>query len=86
MNNLACALLIAGYLGLLYFSIATLNAISEKVEEKHPRLIDKRWKRVIWLLSCFPLASLLVMVETPSFIIEEVRWFLSMGKKADKGE
>ena len=84
MNNLMYVLTIAWYLGMLYFSFSMLNALAMKLEENHPGLIDTRWKRILWVLSSFLLIPLLVLVDSPFFIFEEIRWFISTGRKGNK--
>ncbi|MDA8170660.1 MAG: hypothetical protein M0Z48_02380 [Nitrospiraceae bacterium] len=85
MKHLLYGLMTAVYLWNVYFSLSMLPAMSEKLEERHPRLIDKRWKRVIWLGSSLLLIPYLVLAEPPAFVAEEVRWFLS-GAKEGKGK
>jgi hypothetical protein len=82
MKHSLCGLIILVYIWIVYFSVAMLPAMSESIEERHPRVIDKRWKRVIWLLSRLLLLRYLVVAGRPSFATEEARWFLrERGKK-----
>lgn len=83
MNNIVLLLTLAGYLGMVYFSLSMLGALAMKLEADHPGLIDKRWKRVLWILSSFLLIPHLILMEPPAFILEEIRWFLN-GRK-DRG-
>ncbi len=72
MIHSLCDLIILAYARIVYFSGAMLPAVSER----HPRPIDKRWKRVIWLSNCLLLLPYLVLAGRPSLATEEVRWFL----------
>jgi hypothetical protein len=76
MKHSLCGLIFLAYAWIVYFSSTMLPAISERIEERYPCLIDKRWKRVIWLLSRPLLLPYLVLAGRPSFATEEVRWFL----------
>lgn len=84
MRHLLYGLAVYGYLGAVYFSLSMLPAVSGKLEERHPGLIDKRWKRVFWLASCLILLPYLLLAEGPSFAAEEVRWFLSGGIRGNR--
>ena len=57
-----------------------LGPIEDVFEERYPKLIEGRWKRILWLLSCllfipFP-ASLLWLY---SIIADDVKRFISRG-------
>jgi hypothetical protein len=69
-------LIFLAYASIAYFSSTMLPAMSEGIEERHLRLIDKRWKWVIWLLSRLLLLPYLVLAGRPSLATEEVRRFL----------
>jgi hypothetical protein len=76
MKHSLCGLIILVHVWIVYFSVAMLPAMSERIEERHPRVIDKRWKRVIRLLSRLLLLPYLIVAGRPSFATEEARWFL----------
>ncbi len=76
MKHSLCGPIILAYVWIVYFSSTTLPAVSEGIAERHPSLIDKRWKRVIWLSNCLLLLPYVVLAGRPSFATEEVRWFL----------
>lgn len=81
MRHLPYGWIIAAYLALVLFSFLYLTSLALELKEKHPWLIDRRWKRILWLLSCLLFIPYLVtMAGFPRFVIEEVRKFLSGGK------
>lgn len=51
--------------------------IFHKEFERSPWLINKKWKRALWIASCFMFVPLLVIVfRLPRFIFSEIRDFL----------
>lgn len=76
MRHLPYGWIIAGYLAIVLFSFLCLTSL-----EPGQGLIDKRWKRIRWLLSCLLfIPYLITMAGFPRFVIGEVRKFLSGGK------
>ncbi|MDA8089308.1 MAG: hypothetical protein M0Z61_03665 [Nitrospiraceae bacterium] len=84
MSYLIFGWIIAVYLGLVYFSLPALPSVCMKMAERNPQLVNKRWERVLWLLSSFFFIPYMILAGTPSFVAGEVRWFLSSGQ--GKGE
>ena len=85
MKNLPYGWIIFAYLAMVIFSFLYLTGLSLEPEEKHPKLIDKKWKRVLWLISCALFVPyLLTLAGLPSFLIEEIRKFISEGRKKNR--
>jgi hypothetical protein len=61
-----------------------LTGIVREFEQKHPFLVNRRWKRMLWLISClFFIPLFIVWVKFPFFILDEIRAFLG-GRNAKK--
>ncbi|MDA8091928.1 MAG: hypothetical protein M0Z52_12290 [Actinomycetota bacterium] len=85
MKHLSFGWIIAGYFAMVIFSFLYLTGLQFVIEEKHPRLIDKRWKRILWLMSCLLfIPYLITMAGFPSYLVREGRRFLSQNQKEDK--
>jgi hypothetical protein len=55
--------------------------MSKDFELKHPSLIDRKWKRVLWLASCLVFIPVVIMIiKIPFFVIDEVKKFIK-GRK-----
>lgn len=72
------------YLAIIYFcwvimSVFILARIAEDISKKYPSFMDKRWKRILWLLSCLLFIPLLLI---PLFVLEMIREFISGNKEA----
>lgn len=81
MKHISYGWMIAGYIAMVLFSFLFLTAFGPELAEKHPQLMDKGWKRVLWLLSCLLfIPYIVIMAGFPSFLIGELRKFLSTGK------
>lgn len=52
MKDIPYGLIITGYFGAVLFSFFALIALALLLDEKYPRFINRKWKRVLWLLSC----------------------------------
>ncbi|MDA8091926.1 MAG: hypothetical protein M0Z52_12300 [Actinomycetota bacterium] len=79
MNSIPYGWIMAGYVGGVLFSFYGLLALGLLLDEKYPHLINRKWKRVLWLLSC------LILLPIPTFLLllgfstlaREVKKFLS---------
>ena len=83
MKHVSHAWLAAGYLAGVSFSALCLTVMPF---EKHPRLVDRTWKKVLWSLSCLLFIPYMVYLTTvPSFLAEEAKRFLSLVKEEKTG-
>ncbi|MEW6481578.1 MAG: hypothetical protein AB1397_00985 [bacterium] len=71
--------IVIGYLGWVIISFFMLNRMADEIRLKAPSLIDKRWKRILWVLSCFLFVPIVVGI--PYFAIDAVKEFISEDKK-----
>ncbi len=82
MKRLSFGWIVAGYSAMVLVSFLFLTSMTAQLEEKYPWLMDKGWKRILWLLSCLMFIPYLVlMAGFPSFLIEELKKFLSRTKE-----
>lgn len=65
------------YLVWVMVSFFILDRIAEDLRGKHPSLIDKHWKRILWLLGCFLFIPILMI---PCLALEAVKEFISGNK------
>ncbi len=68
------------YLSVVLMSFLMLTGLYNDFRLRRPYLVDKKWERILWLISCFafiPLAGF--FVKLPSFFFGEI-------KKIIKGE
>jgi len=72
---------ILGYPFWVMVSFFILSRMSEDMKEKCPSLIDKRWKRVLWLLSCLLFIPLLLI---PISVLGAVKEFITGEEDKDK--
>jgi hypothetical protein len=64
------------YLSLVLISILILTDIPREFE-KNPKLINKKWKRILWTLSCLLFAPILMIAMIwPLFVGSEIRNFI----------
>ncbi|MDA8090279.1 MAG: hypothetical protein M0Z61_08690 [Nitrospiraceae bacterium] len=88
MKNLPWGWIITGYIFFVFLAFFwVLMGFSQLLCEKYPRLINRKWKRVLWLLSCFlliPLPASLLGVY--SFISEEIKDFINWDEDENGGE
>ena len=86
MKHLPYGWIIAGYLAIVLFSFLFLTSMTAELEEKHPRFMDKRWKRILWLLSCLlSIPYFVLMAGLPAFLTKEAKRFLFQKKDIKKG-
>ena len=82
MKHLPYGWMIAGYIAMVIFSFLLLVGLAMDFEQKHPSLINKKWKKVLWLLSCLFFIPYLVFISGfPSFFKEATKRFFSIGKE-----
>lgn len=75
------------YFILVLISLLTVNTVAREFEKKRPSLIDRKWKRVLWFLSCLIFVPVFVMtVNIPVFILGEVKEFVAEYKKLEGQE
>ncbi len=75
------------YLSAVLMSFLLLTTMAGIFEEKYPSVMDKRWKKKLWLASCFLFIPVLFFLALfPSFIIGEFRKFLADGKDKERKE
>lgn len=68
---------LGAYLIFLMLSFFILKILRRELKEKMQYLIDKKWKRVLWLGSCFLFVPFLIGIMRLSFVIfEETRDFI----------
>lgn len=71
------------YFSMVMISFLMLTSIVREFEQKHTSLVNRRWKRMLWLISClFFIPLFIVWVKFPFFILDEIRAFL--GGRNDK--
>ena len=59
--------------------------VEDVLEQEYPKLIDKKWKRLLWLISCLLFIPYLVtMTGFPVYVIGEIRRFFSPAAKENK--
>lgn len=64
------------YLGLVLISILILTDIPREFE-KNLKLINKKWKRILWTLSCLLFTPMLMTaMKGPLFVCNEIRNFI----------
>ena len=74
------------YLGLVFMSFLYLTGMVLDYELHHPPLVNKKWKRVLWLLSCLLFIPLVVfMAGLPGYIVSELKRFFSI-RRPENGE
>jgi len=82
--------LIAGliaYFSMVLISLLMLTGIARELEQKRPSLINKRWERILWLISCLLfIPALSTAVRIPSFVLGELREFIASGNNEGKGD
>jgi len=65
------------YFSLFLLSFLMLTGIVREFEQKYPLLVNRRWKRMLWLISCLLFIPLfIVWMKFPFFILDEMRAFL----------
>ena len=68
----------AGYGLMILGSLFVLTSLTGDLEQKSPWLTDRKWKRVVWLLSCLVGIPLIITtVKFPSLLLNELKEFLS---------
>jgi hypothetical protein len=73
------------YSALTLLSIAILTEVPEELE-RNKWLINKKWKRALWVMSCLLLLPLLIIgSKAPRFIFEIIMDFI-MGENINDGE
>ena len=83
MKHGSYAWLVAGYLVWVAFSALCLTVLPF---EKHHRLVDRTWKKVLWALSCLLFIPYLAYMTTvPSFLAGWAKRFLSLVKEEETG-
>lgn len=71
------------YFSLFLLSFLMLTGIVREFEQKYPLLVNRKWKRMLWLISCLLFIPLfIVWVKLPFFILDEIKTFL--GGRNDK--
>ncbi|MFZ6016353.1 MAG: hypothetical protein ACOYU0_01820 [Nitrospirota bacterium] len=55
-----------------------LSRIADEIKQKYPSLMDKPWKRRLWILSCFLFVPMLFAI--PYLAIDAVKEFISEDK------
>jgi hypothetical protein len=76
MTNTGKPALLLAYAGLVLMSIMVLTVIPKEFE-RMPWLVNKKWKRVLWLLSCFILLPpAVVILRLPFFVVQEINKFI----------
>ncbi len=74
------------YLGAVLMSFLLLTTMAGIFEEKYPSVMNKRWKKKLWLASCLLFIPILFFVALfPSFVIGEFKKFLADGKERKDG-
>jgi hypothetical protein len=75
------------FLLILYLFLVTISIFSVTgpllydFQKKRPYLVDKRWKRMAWLLSClFLIPAGIILLSIPLFIFNEIKAFLQEKK------
>lgn len=65
------------YFSMFLLSFLMLTDIIREFEQKYPSLVNRRWKRMLWLISCLLFIPLVIVwVKFPFFILDEIRAFL----------
>ncbi len=59
-----------------------ISSMAGDLEERHPSFIDKRWKRVLWLLSSIFFIPILALI--PYFAIQAIKEFISGDEGKEK--
>ena len=68
--------LLFAYAGLVLMSIMVLTVIPKEFE-RTPWLVNKKWKRILWVLSCFIMLPLVVVIlRIPYFVVQEIKRFI----------
>lgn len=87
MKDILYGFIIMAYVVFVLASFAWLaGPIEDVFRERYPKLIDKKWKRILWLLSCFifmPFSASLLWLY--SIIADDVKRFISRDE-GDKGK
>lgn len=78
MKTITIVSIIIIYLGWALITFFLLSRMEEDIRKKWPSLIDKRWKRVLWLLSCLLFIPILII---PCFALDAIKEFLTGDKK-----
>lgn len=69
------------YFPMLLISLLMLKGVSREFEKKNTSLINRRWKRILWLIGCLLFIPLFIMAaKIPGFILNEIREFIE-GRK-----
>lgn len=79
MKTITIVSIIFVYFGWVMISFFLLSRMADEIKEKHPSLIDKQWKRVLWLLSSLLFIPILII---PCFALNAIKEFLL----GDKGK
>ncbi len=69
------------YFSIVIISMLTLKGVVREFEKKNPSLINRRWKRILWVISCLMFIPLFIMAtKIPGFMLNEIREFIE-GRK-----
>jgi len=66
--------LIFVYLMFVLLSFLFLTGLYNDFRLRRPHLIDRQWKRVLWLISCLAFIPIFIfMIVLPSFLLSELK-------------
>lgn len=64
------------YFSMFLLSFLMLTSIVSECEQKYPSLVNRWWKRMLWLINClFFIPLCIVFINFPSFILGEIKTF-----------
>lgn len=67
----------AGYVLMIMGAAFVLPSVTGDFEQKSPWLTDRKWKRIVWLLSCIVGIPLIIStVKFPFLLLNELKEFL----------
>lgn len=74
MKQFTIIMIAAGYLLGVVLSFVALTRIEDDLKQRCPSLMDRRWKRILWLLSCLLFIPLFLIL---LFVLDIVKEFIS---------
>lgn len=73
------------YVVFVWLSIETMTSIPEEFE-RNPWLIDKKWKRALWIISCLIYTPLWILASrAPRYLFSEIKDFIMESNNTREG-
>ncbi len=69
--------LLSFYVPLVFISLFMLIPVGNELRLRHPSLSDRKWKRILWLLSCLILLPMVMLIASvPLYLGNELKRFI----------